>query len=143
MEWGCSGRRAGSDEVAWLQSHDPAEKRYQLRNREVHVGRLRSLPLCPIHPAYQLQLPPVQPGSDPGPNRAEGVEAFGATPLPVHLLKIATSHVVHTDVPTDGALGSGSIHIADALLDDHTNLGFELHPGGDVRQQDGVTVPDE
>ena len=62
LQRGGAGRRAGGDEIARLQGHDPAEERHQLGNREVHVGGRRPLPLRAVDPADQLQRPPVEPG---------------------------------------------------------------------------------
>src|SRR5829696_391923 len=109
----------------------------------MHVGRLGSLTLNAIHPGDDLELAPVQATYDPGADRTKGVESLGPAPLPIRLLQIPAGDVVHAHIAADGPLCRRRICVADPLGDDHPDLRLELHPGGDVREMDRVTGPDQ
>ena len=64
----------------------------------------------------------VEVGLDPGAERAEGVEALGAGPLPVLLLQVARGHVVGDRVAEDHVGGLLRRHVAADPADHHGEL---------------------
>ena len=105
-----AGRRAGEDDVAGQQGHDLGDVGDQRRQPEDQLAGAALLARLAVDGAGDLQVGRVeaqagQVGLDPRADRAEGVEALGAGPLPVALLHVPLGDVVADRVAEDAGQG--------------------------------------
>ena len=131
---GCSGptpcRRSGRDQVPGLQGHYLRNKSHEHVERKEEVDGGAILPQLAVNAGFHADaFPRIEALGDDWPNRAEGVETFGAGPLPVLLLQVAGGHVVHAGVAED--IGPHVVALPQAvtaLANHDAQLAFVIHP---------------
>ena len=94
--------RAGGDQVAGFERHDPRNVTDDDIERENKIPGIARLPHVAVHRGLDLAARPrIKAVGDQWTDRTESIEAFGAGPLAVFVLQIAGGEIVDAGVAED------------------------------------------
>src|ERR1035441_8840967 len=106
--------RAGGDQVAGFERHDPRNVTDDDVERENKIPGIARLPHVAVNPGFDLDARPgVEAIGDQWTDRAESIEAFGAGPLAVFVLQTACGEIIDASVAED--VGAYVIAIVEAV----------------------------
>src|SRR5688572_7083520 len=135
-------RRAGIDDIAWLERDVAAEVADHVGDVENQIpGSLRLDDLA-VETRLQQQVIVVHAGDDGGTERCEGVRSLRAEPLQVLLLPVTLADVVADRHPEHVRLRVRGRHVFRALAYDDDELAFIVHVLRVGRNHDVLVVRD-